>query len=118
MDYSTAQVAGALSDTTEESFFVTRPTNASQEQFIQTVTSLGKKYEQDAIVLGVNGEIKLHFKDDTEMSIGQRISLNKIEQAYSQLKKKPNVPFVFEGVKVPVNNLSKPIFEWLGIKWI
>jgi hypothetical protein len=47
-----------------------------------------------------NGEIEL---------IGNEVTLGKINQAYSQHIKN-SLPFVFEGVEMPVTNLGKQIF--------
>lgn len=101
-----------LSDSVEESLLFVRPNNLESEQFIKTCIDICKKYNQDAVLVGlVNNGIYLYYKDGSKDKIGSSISLNKTGQAYSQMRNKPNVPFIFEGLLQPSNNISKQVFK-------
>mgnify|MGYP003638192742 CR=1 FL=1 len=102
IDYQDAE-PDTLTDTTENAMMFIKPDDASPEKFIQFCISLSVKYNQDAVIIGVpeNGmdEIFLYYPSGKRDLIGNQVTLDKIGQGYSQLKAKPNVPFVFEGLK-------------------
>ena len=50
--------------------------------------------------------------------IGDKLSLNKVGQAYSQFVKKMNVPFVFEGLEKPSGNLGRMLFKMNNIYYL
>lgn len=107
-----------LTDSVEESLMFVRPQTMERNDFINKCIEVCKKYNQDAIVVGILNEgIFLYFKDGSRDQIGKDISLNKTGQAYSQMRKKPNVPFIFEGMAQPINNLSKQAFQVKKIKY-
>lgn len=90
-----------------------------REDFIEYASNLGVKYKQDAVIIGlIDGPISLYYKDGTNSTVGNKMTLKKIAQAYSRMRKKPNVPFVFEGVMHPTNNISRQIFKQLHINYL
>jgi 3-deoxy-D-manno-octulosonic acid (KDO) 8-phosphate synthase len=66
----------------------------------------------------VGDGIYLYYKNGGSDKIGSDISLNKTAQAYSQMRKKKNVPFVFEGSLQPTNNISKQAFKQKNIRYV
>jgi hypothetical protein len=117
-----------LTDSIEEAILFIKPDDMSRDEFTQIGVDITNQYNQDAVLLGLNSseldaepeagapsldnmDVYLLFKDGGREKIGTRLTLNKISQAYSQLKSKPNIPFVFEGVLHPTNNLGKQLFK-------
>ena len=98
-----------LTHVIERSFLVPRNENISQQDFEKLIKELTKKYDQDGSVLKINKEVRVVEKTGESFKIGDKISLNKISQAYSQYVKKMNIPFVFEGVEVPATNFGRQI---------
>jgi hypothetical protein len=107
-----------LTDVVEESVLFVKPDSMSREEFIDFCVETGRKFLQDAIIIGLQGEgVFLYYKSGGRDKIGDKPSLNKIGQAYSQLRKKPNVPFIFEGTISPVNNIGRMAYKQQNMKW-
>lgn len=118
MDYKDAS-PDQLTDTTEDSILFVKPAEMSREDFISFCTGIGKRYNQDAVIVGLVGDgIYLYYKNGGSDKIGTDITLNKTAQAYSQMRKKKNVPFVFEGSLQPTNNISKQSFKQKNIRYV
>lgn len=100
-----------LTDVVERSYLVTKPEDMSSKEFEELILSLltidGET--QDAAVIKKEDGIYLLFNNGETDKIGDDVSLGKINQAYSQHVKN-SMPFVFEGVEVPVTNFGKQIF--------
>jgi len=141
-----------LTDSIEESILFTRPESMPILDFIKFSKSIGIRFHQDAVILGIGGNnikpayyknkldpknrntvdvatgttdesgitpgVYLVFQDGSVDKIGTSISLGKIAQAYSQMRNKPNIPFIFEGVLQPTNNISKQAFTIRNIKYL
>lgn len=123
IDYEKA-VPEDLTDVTEESILFVKPDEMAQQDFVNMCVALIRKYNQDAGVVGLTktvGEgltenrgdyaIYLFYKDGSNDQIGNELSLGKTAQAYSQMRNKPNVPFVFEGTLAPINVTSRMAFK-------
>lgn len=118
IDYQDA-APDQLSDTVEESVLYIKPDEMSDQEFIQFNVDIANKFNQDAVIVGLDGideaisdmGVYLYYKDGSRDKIGNRVTLGKISQAYSQMKHKPNVPFVFEGTLHPTNNIGKQVFK-------
>lgn len=130
VDYNDAD-PGTLTDVVEESVLFVKPDGMSTEDFEAFCTGIARRYNQDAVIVGettatteglheVEGDyaIYLVFKDGSKDQIGSGLSLNKTAQAYSQMRNKPNVPFVFEGTLAPVNNIGRQAFKTKNIKYV
>ena len=83
---------------------------------------LGKKYDQEAIILKIDslnifGVYDCKTRSELE-KFEKGIVFNRIEKAYSRFVKKINVPFVFEGIKCP-NCISHAKFSYRknGFLW-
>lgn len=108
-----------LSDTVEESVLFVKPDQMDRDEFISISTDIGKKFNQDAIVIGLSGEgVFLYYRNGGSDNIGTTLTLNKTAQAYSQMRKKKNIPFVFEGILHPINNISRHAFTLKNINYI
>lgn len=122
-----------LTDVVEESILFVKPDDMGDADFVKLCVQIARKYNQDAVILGDsppiadeglkeiqdgNYKIYLVYKDGTKTLIGSDLSLNKTAQAYSQMRNKPNVPFVFEGTLAPINNISRQVFLRRNIKYI
>lgn len=112
-----------LTDVTEESILFVRNDEMTQPEFVKFATALGKRFNQDAVIISLNNEtvgegvkrineaVYLYFKDGSRDKIGDELVLGKIAQAYSQMRAKPEVPFVFEGTLAPFNVTSRMVFR-------
>jgi len=92
-----------LVDVVERSYFVTKPSDISDDNFRKIIFDLGKKYHQDGVVLKTEKEFGVFNPRNGQslVSFGKGVTLNRLAQAFSQHIKKQNVPFVFEGVEKP-----------------
>lgn len=107
-----------LVDAIERSYFVSyRENQISLDEFRDLMIELARKFEQDGVVFGSEGDVKILEKNGNEFSIGSKLSLGKVAQAYSQHVKKLEVPFVFEGVEVPGTNFGAQIMNLAGVQW-
>jgi hypothetical protein len=111
-DYSSVQ------DIQEDSILVVRPKNMETDEFIKFITDIGNQYKQDSVLIGVDGEVYLYWDNNKSEKIGNTLTLNKISTAYSQMRNKKNIPFVFEGTIHPTNNMSRMLFSNIGLNWI
>lgn len=108
-----------LVDVVERSYFVFRNDSTSTEDFKKIIMTLGKKYEQDAVILKLGKETKVvMLNSDDSFSIGTTVTLGKVAQAYSQYVRNLNAPFVFEGIETPtaVSSALKAIHDD-GFRW-
>lgn len=94
-------------DVVERSYFVPMQKEMDVDEFKKKLFSLSKEYDQDAIVFSDGKDISLLFRDGSQSSLGQKIGLNQIGQAYSQHILKQNVPFVFEGFMQYHQNIAR-----------
>jgi len=99
-----------LTDSEEETVLFVKPDDMDREEFVSICVELGKDFNQDAVIVGLNGEgIFLYFGDGEREQVGTTMSLNKIAQAYSRMRAKMNVPFVFEGTLAPTGNFGRQL---------
>lgn len=110
-----------LKDTIERSYVVKKPKEMSIEEF--------RKIIQDCLTIdGVTQDCGiLHLKNNSWVGytskgetfpIGEKLTLNKVAQAYSQWVKKLDVPFVFEFVECPSSNSGKMMYTKNNIKYL
>lgn len=103
-----------LVDSIERSYLVVRPSNMDQGNFKDLIHDMTKRFDQDASVITLDNTIYIIEPTGKMSEIGDKITLNKISQAYSQHVKKQNMPFVFEA-EVPSTNNGKRLFEMNNI---
>lgn len=118
-DYRDAE-ENELVDAVERSYFVAKPDSMPFEKFkgciLKCLTIDGQT--QDPAIISKGGDIYcLHNKGSLE-KIAEKISLNKINQAYSQYIKHLDIPFVFEGVERPGSNMGLFAYEKNGFKTV
>ena len=107
-----------LVDAVERSFLVIKPDDMTSKDFLGFLVRMAKKYDQDGIVYKHDNEYTIvNKRGATEFKIGTNVGVGKLGQAYSQYVKKLDVPFIFEGIDVPVTNTGKAIFKSNGILW-
>ncbi|ROL61240.1 hypothetical protein D9V86_06755 [Bacteroidetes/Chlorobi group bacterium ChocPot_Mid] len=117
-DWDTADKS-TLIDSVEDSFLFTRPDTMDSQKFVDICLQIQKKYKQDAIVVGLSGTVYLYFGKDKRDQIAKDVKLNKINQAYSQMRGKENIPFVFEGTRAFESIvLGRGLFQKIGINWV
>jgi len=103
----------------EESVLFIRPETMSVEEFITFAVGLAKEFNQDAVLLGLQGEgIFLYFKNGNRQKIGDGITIDKIGQAYSKLRGGNPTPFIFEGALFPDTIFGKMLFKTSNMKYI
>jgi hypothetical protein len=101
-----------LQDITEESVLFVRPESVSREQFIEMCVGIAKKFNQDAVIIGLQGEgVNLYFKNGDSTKIGTDFSVGRIAQAYSNLRGGNPLPFIFEGSLIPETNFGRMAFS-------
>lgn len=103
-----------LHEVVERSYFVTKPDNLSLRIFRDLLGRLMAAFDQDAYILGANGVAELVFRNGETQPIGQ-LQLGKLAQAYSQHVRKQQVPFVFEGIEIPINNIGRMVWKTIGL---
>ena len=94
-------------DVVERSYFVPMPKEMDVDKFKEILLSLSDEYQQDAIIFSDGKDINLLFPKGGQASLGQKIGLNQIGQAYSQHILKQNVSFVFEGFMQYHGNMAR-----------
>ena len=94
-------------DVVERSYFVPMPKEIDVDKFKEILLSLSDEYQQDAIIFSDGKDINLLFPKGGQASLGQKIGLNQIGQAYSQHILKQNVSFVFEGFMHYHGNMAR-----------
>ena len=94
-------------DVVERSYFVPMPKEIDVDKFKEILLSLSDEYQQDAIIFSDGKDINLLFPNGGQASLGQKIGLNQIGQAYSQHILKQNVSFVFEGFMQYHGNMAR-----------
>ena len=99
-----------LVDAVERSYLVVRPESMNQEDFKDLIHKMTKQFDQDASVIKLDNTINIIEPTGKVSKIGDKITLNKINQAYSKHVKKQNMPFVFEA-EVPSTNMGKKVFQ-------
>jgi hypothetical protein len=111
-----------LEDTIERSYYVVKPDNMDKEKFLNMMLNLleidGEK--QDALVYHDSEEDIIYVMDENKNIFEEfkNWKLGEIGQAYSQHVKKMNVPFKFEGLEIPSNNMGALIMDKLNIKYL
>lgn len=112
VDYKDAKKS-ELTDSVERSYMVAKPEKMSDEEFKKIIIDCMTidNETQDAVVYKHNSTYYIIYNNGEEEKIGDKMTLNKISQAYSQYVKQLDVPFVFEGYEEPVTNLGKQIFK-------
>jgi hypothetical protein len=105
-----------LVDVIERSYLVTRPESMDFKDFKDFVQKLTSKFNQDASIISIEYNIYLMFKNGSLDKIGSGVTLNKINQAYSQYIKKQNIPFVFE-VEVPGSISGRMMFQKENVRY-
>ena len=110
-------------DVTEHSLLIPKPKSMSFENFLKFIIRLGLFTKQDAVLIGKEGLANLYFLDIPNKKVADikrlgKVNFQKINQAYSQIRKKPDATFVFEGIDLlapkPEEELEiSKIKEWL-----
>lgn len=99
-----------LVDVIERSFLVVRPETMSIEEFKTLIQKLNVRFQQDGSIFSIDGKLSILDKNGKIDKIGDKITLNKISQVYSQYIKKKNIPFVFES-EIPGSNSGRMLFN-------
>lgn len=117
LSWKDAKKAGQVEDVIEESLFVPKSKTMKLSAFEIFAQDMAKKYNQDAVLFGDGEKIYLIFKGGGKDQIGKNITVNKLSQAYSTLRRKPGIPFVFEGTVQPSNNFHRMAMQRQGLLW-
>jgi hypothetical protein len=116
MSYAQAKKEGKLTPVKEESYFIPMPQHLDWERFYETMKKVGKKFNQDAILLGDGKSAWLEYKGGKKESVGS-IGFNKMNQAYSKLRRGNQIPFVFEGTMQPSGIMHRMALQKRGVRW-
>lgn len=94
------QADGTKKEVTEESYLIKCPESLSPEKFKKIILDTIIKYNQDAAVVGLDGQINLLFSNGTTQYIGSgpKVSSGDIEGAFSKLR---GYTFVIAGHLAP-----------------
>ena len=111
-----------LHDVIERSYLVPRNKDVSVDEFKKLIFDLGKKYEQDGVVVKIDSMKMFGIygsKDETEfVKFEKGVALNKMSQAYSQYVKKMDIPIIFEGIEYPdCTSFAKAAYRKMGFLW-
>lgn len=120
VDYKDARKED-LTDVIERSYFIAKPDAMEFEDFknfiIDCLTIGGETQDCGLIHTNGGGYYCLYANGGVE-KIGDKLTLNKIAQAYSQYVKRLDIPFVFEGVERPSSNSGMKMFELNRIEYV
>lgn len=130
VDYKDANEKDLI-DSIERSYLVVKPDQMSLKDFIVIINdclTIDDETQDSAIINceGTNDTTNKgyyllipnkYFNDIEFMKIGEKLTLNKISQAYSQHVKKVNIPFVFEGIEIPNGNSGAICFKEFGYRY-
>jgi hypothetical protein len=118
MDWREAKKLGRVEDIVEESYFVPKPKDMEFEQFFTIMAKLTKKFDQDVTIISDGDDIMFLYQNgDTEKKY-KSTQFMKIDQAYSQLRNRPGVPFIFEGTMAPSSNMHRMALKERGVIWL
>ncbi len=114
------QLIGHWKDTIERSYFTIKPDELSETEFIEFIKSLMTidGLVQEAVLIGHGTRVQLMDFDGEIELVGNKITLNKMGQAYSRHIKKQNSPFVFEGMEIPGSISGCRVFHDEGVQYI
>ena len=122
IDYTDAKPS-ELTDTIERSYLVVKPDNMSNKEFTDLIVNcltIDGKTQDSALIHYIPDETNKANQDDKFYTIntkyelqyvGEKMTLGKIAQAYSQHVKKINIPFIFEGLEIPGSNSGRMMFS-------
>lgn len=119
-------------DVVEESYFVPIPAGVSEGEFKQWVLGIVNQFNQDAAVYSDGASVFLMDKLGDLVKIGDGITINKINQAYSSIRKSLMPPgktrkqgynpvprhFVFEGTMSPSSWAHKLLLRTRSVGWV
>jgi len=112
---------GAKVQRREDPFLVVKDPKIPTEDFIDAIVSLGGEFEQEAVLIGITEdgvyEYLMSGGKPRRLEKGGQLTLNKVGRAYSIMKKKPDVPFIFEGVRQPSTIFGYQAFRGRGYKY-
>jgi hypothetical protein len=94
------------------------PKSMEFKEFFGLMFKLTKQFNQDGIIISDGEEINLLWQNGSTDLLGKSTTFNKIDQGYSQLRKKPNIPFVFEGTMAPSSNMHRMGLKERGVIWL
>lgn len=100
-------------DVTEESFFVPCPPDKTRD-FEQRIRRLCMAFDQDGYILGDQNHAATVSTKTGEVVDDGPLHLHRIGRSYSQHVRKLNVPFKFEGLEAPANNLQRHLWHRQG----
>lgn len=119
MNYEDARKEGKLLPASrEESFFVIKPQNMDYEEFKSMVSDLAlKEYAQTSYIICDGNEI-FEISSTGQRSLGNKLIMSKIEQAYSRMRGHGDMPFVFAGMSTPTDMGQMRYFASIGLVWV
>ena len=105
-----------ITDTVERSYFITGPDEMSYtdfEKLIVELLTIDEATQVCGIIHKKVGEYCLLYPDGRTEKIGDKLSINKISQAYSEyiINEKAGATFVFEGIETPDSISGYRIYE-------
>lgn len=97
MTFDEAEIAQKLIHIEEQSLFAVpkRDVEMDFETFQGAVTRQADRYDQDAIIMSNGETVWLRFKDGHMKSLGDRIQVDVLENAYKAMRGQKEHPFVF-----------------------
>lgn len=108
----------------EESVWFYRPENVTLEEFMEVCVKLCKKFNQDAVILGIASDEEqygiYYLSKDGSKSLAYstvKIRPEELGDAYSTMRGNPQNPFVFEGTGQPVNIIGNMKFKQENMFW-
>ncbi len=118
--YDEAREAGNLPPAVkEESFFVIKPDNMDYNDFKGIIHDLAfpRVNPQWAYII-CDGEEVWEITKGGKRSLGTKLQMSTIGQAYSRMRGYPNNPFVFAGVSTPTDLGEKREFSRNNLRWL
>lgn len=120
LTYQQAADRGMLNPpSVEESYLVIKPEAVDQQTFESAIVSLGAEWNQTGVLVG-DGQAVWHIspQDGTRFSVGTGLTVGLMTKAYSRMRNKPNVPFVFAGTLTPDSGIGAQLFWASGLSHV
>ncbi len=101
----------------EESYLFLKPDWIEQDKFEDMVHQIGNWFDQDSVMVGDGENVYLIERSGAKYKVGTGLTAPLVAKAYSRMRNKPNVPFVFAGTQQPTSGGGAQVFSAAGLKY-
>jgi hypothetical protein len=120
LSWQDAKSRGMLQEpTAEESYLVVKPATTDYDDFRETIVELGRWWDQEGVLVGDGQQVfNVDPKNGDGFPIGTGLTAPLLAGAYSRMKNKPDVPFVFAGTLQPTSPRGGHLYAAAGLSYV